>query len=45
MTDKSNSNNGSSVQKPNVPDKTRGQNPSSSPQKPVTPTPPIKPKK
>jgi hypothetical protein len=45
MTDKPKQNNGNNIQKPNVPDQTRGQNPYSPPQKPVAPPPPIKPKK
>jgi len=46
MTDKPKSNNGNNIQKPSVPDQTRGKNPSSSPQKPLAPTPPVsKPKK
>lgn len=48
MTEKPKSNNGNNIQKPNIPDQTRGQNPYSAPQKPIAPTPPaqtVKPKK
>jgi len=38
MTDKPNSNTGNNVQKPNIPDQTRGQNPNSAPPKPNAPT-------
>ncbi len=49
MSNNPKSNNGGDVTKPNLPGQTRGQNPYSAPQKPVTPTPPstqtAKPKK
>ncbi len=45
MTDEPKSNNGNNVPKPNVPDQTRGQNPTSPPQKPAVPSPTVKTKK
>lgn len=44
MTDKPKPNQGGNIQKPNVPNQTRGQNPTSAPPKPAMPTPLIKPK-
>jgi hypothetical protein len=44
MTDKPKTNQGSNIQKPNVPDQTRGQSPTLAPPKPSMPAPLVKPK-